>query len=127
MKITALFVLALPVIISAQDNPKTVYCDKTSLPANKVNSPEYADCIQPSIEYTKDEKLAYKIPGDCCTQKKLKLKKEAKQRLKDKGDYTENLDCCTEAEKLAYNVPDYDKWSVHELNKYKKAVNRVGK
>ncbi len=125
MKQTALLALALPLALFAQNSSDTVYCDKSSLPAHKINSPEYADCTQPSVNYTKDEKLAYKVPGDCCTPAKMKARKAAIEKMKSKGEWVPARDCCTETENLAYSVPDYDNWSIKEIREYENAVNRA--
>ncbi len=123
MKKTVLLSLTLPVVLSAQNAQEIVYCDKSSLPAHKINSPEYADCIQPDINYTKDEKLVYKVPGDCCTPAKMKVRKAAIEKMKNKGEWVPARDCCTETENLAYSVPDYDKWSIKEIREYENAIN----
>ena len=124
MKKIFLTTLALPIFLAAHDNSDVVYCNKLSLPIDKINSSHYKDCVQPTVKYTEDEIIAYRIPGDQCTPRKLQAKKNAIKRLKEQGNWTENSNF-SETEKLAYSVPDYETWSTHEIERYKEAVKIV--
>ena len=119
-----LTIFALSTFLLADDNSHIVYCDKLSLSNDKINSSHYKDCIQPTVQYTEDEKIAYKIPGDHCTPTRLEAKKDAIKRLKKQKNWVENSNL-SELEKLAYSVPDYETWSIHEIEKYKEAVRIV--
>lgn len=124
MKKIPLTILVLSAFLLADDNSHVVYCDKLFLSSDKINSPHYRDCIQPTVKYTKDEMIAYKIPSDYCTPRKLQAKKDAIKRLKKQDNWAENSNF-SEIEKLAYSVPDYETWSTHKIERYKEAVRIV--
>lgn len=96
-------------------------CDKISLQEHQLNSEEYRDCKQ--IKYddliSKDEELAYKIPNENCTKQQKQAKKEAIERLKQKGLFVK----CKENknDKLLSAVPDYENWSNKQIKEYENA------
>jgi len=116
-KVTILFIWS---VFMVSLNAQTL-CDKLSLPVDKITNFHYRDCKQPLINYTKDEQLAYKVCNDNCTQRDLKAKKEAIQRLKDADEWVDNFSE-SQMESLAYSIPNYDTWSVHKIRKYKEAL-----